>query len=463
MKFLEFDLKNGIDQSLKVLNKEYAKLKLEFIIYKVYIYIYLKSCDQMAVMIRRQLRQSVLEALQGFPVVFVNGPRQAGKSTLVQSLATKQWPAEYVTFDEATMLGAAEANPESFLRAYEGHLILDEVQMVPSLFRVLKRLADEARFTDKGRANGRYLLTGSANVLALPTLSDALVGRVSVLTLYPLSALEISGGNGGFLSRLSLNGFRSGTIKRKIPLVDIVKQATFPEITNQKDARRRQWFESYITTILQRDVRQISDIAKLGVLPNLLRILASRAGGLVNEADIARSIGQNAVTAKSYRVLLQMMFLAFDVKPWSRNIGKRLVKSGKGYIIDTSLLCHLQQINLDKVATHDPHVFGHVLENFVATELLKQLSSSEERADLYHFRTSDGKEVDFVLEYPNGALAGIEVKARDAVSETDFHGLNELLRHSGHDFTCGVVLYRGQKTVTFGDRLWAVPVDAMWM
>ena len=413
-------------------------------------------------MIKRQLGQSILEALQGFPVVFVNGPRQAGKSTLVQSLATKQWPAEYVTFDEATMLGAAEANPESFLRAYEGHLILDEVQMAPNLFRVLKILADEARLTDKDSANGQYLLTGSANIMALPKLSDALVGRMSVLTLYPLSALEISGGKGDFLARLNRNGFRAVTIKRKRALVDVMKQATFPEITDQREDRRRQWFESYITTILQRDVRQIADIAKLGILPNLLRILATRAGGLINESDIARSIGQNAVTAKNYRVLLHMMFLTFDVRPWFRNISKRLVKSGKGYIIDTSLLCHLQQINLNKVATHDPHVFGHILENFVASELIKQLSSSKERADLYHFRTSDGKEVDFVLEHPNGTLSGIEVKARDAVSEADFHGLKELQKYTNQDFICGIVLYHGSKTVPFGDRLWAVPIDAMW-
>ena len=414
-------------------------------------------------MIKRKLRGTILNALQSFPVVFVNGPRQAGKSTLVQSLVSKGWPAEYVTFDEATMLGAAEANPESFLRAYEGQLIIDEVQMVPDLFRVLKLLTDEARLVDKASANGRYLLTGSANIMALPKLSDALVGRMNVLTLYPISALEVTGGKGEFLTQLSQNGFRAGSRKGRSLLVDVLKQATFPEISDQPDVQRRQWFESYITTILQRDVRQIADIAKLGILPNLLRILASRAGGLVNEADIARTIGQNAVTAKNYRVLLQMMFLAFDVRPWFRNIGKRLVKSPKGYIIDTALLCHLQQINLDKVVIHDPHVFGHILENFVASELIKQLASSEERLDLYHFRTSDGKEVDFVLEHPNGKVSGIEVKARDAVSEVDFYGLKELHKHIGKDFICGIVLYRGQKTIPFGPRLWAVPIEAMWM
>lgn len=414
-------------------------------------------------MIERKLKNNVLAALQGFPVVYVNGPRQAGKSTLVQKLAAKEWPADYVTFDEATMLGAAEANPESFLRAYENRLILDEVQMVPDLFRVLKLLSDEARLEDKSSANGRYLLTGSANIMALPQLSDALVGRMRVLTLYPLSALEISGGKGDFLSRLMSNGFKPATIKRKGHITDIIKQATFPEITDEDNERRRQWFESYITTILQRDVRQIADIAKLGVLPNLLKVLAGRAGGLVNEADISRAIGQNAVTAKNYRVLLQMMFLTFDVKPWFRNIGKRLVKSPKSYIIDTSLLCHLQQVDMENVAINDPYLFGHIFENFVATELIKQLSSSVDPAELYHFRTSDGKEVDFVLERPDGKLASIEVKGRDAVSEADFKGLKELGKQTKDDFICGIVLYRGNKVIPFGDRMWAVPVDAMWV
>ena len=413
-------------------------------------------------MIKRNLAKNILDALGAFPVVYVNGPRQAGKSTLVQSLAQSDWPAEYVTFDEATMMGAAEANPESFLRAYQDRLILDEVQMVPGLFRSLKLLSDEARLADKTSANGRYLLTGSANIMALPKLSDALVGRMSVLTLHPLSALEITTGTGGFIPSLMNNSFKPATVRRKSALVDVIRRATFPEITDEDDAGRGRWFESYITTILQRDVRQIADIAKLGILPNLLKVLASRAGGLINDADISRAIGQNAVTAKNYRVLLQMMFLTFDVKPWYRNTGKRLVKSPKGYLVDTALLCHLEQIDLAKSELRDPHFFGHVFENFVATELLKQLASSEDTAELYHFRTSDGKEVDFVLERRDGRLAAIEVKGRDAVDVADFKGLKELSRLTGDDFICGIVLYRGNKIIPFEDNMWAVPVDAMW-
>lgn len=413
-------------------------------------------------MIKRNLAKNVLDALEGFPVVYVNGPRQAGKSTLVQALAQRDWPAEYVTFDEATMLGAAEANPESFLRAYHHRLILDEVQMVPGLFRTLKLLSDEARSADKDSANGRYLLTGSANIMALPKLSDALVGRMRVLTLLPLSALEITKGSGEFLPTLMTNSFKPATLRRKHALADIIRRATFPEVTDDDDSERGRWFESYITTILQRDVRQIADIAKLGVLPNLLKVLASRAGGLINDADISRAIGQNSVTAKNYRILLQMMFLAFDVKPWYRNTGKRLVKSPKGYLIDTALLCHLEQIDIAKSERRDPHIFGHVFENFVATELLKQLASGEDKAELYHFRTSDGKEVDFVLERNDGQIAAIEAKARDAVSAADFKGLKELASLTGEDFVCGIVLYRGNKVVPFDENMWAVPVDALW-
>jgi uncharacterized protein len=412
--------------------------------------------------IYRSCTQNVLEALQQMPVVFVNGPRQSGKSTLVQKLSKSSWPATYITFDEPSQLGAAQANPEIFLRTYDDALIIDEVQMVPDLFRVLKLIVDELRLKNKKAANGHYLLTGSANIMALPGLADALVGRMSVITLYPLSAVEIAKSKGAFLNTLFASSFRTGKQQGDNDLIETIRRATFPEVTDQEEKSRSKWFESYIMTILQRDVRQIADIEKLGILPNLLRILASRAGGLINEADIARSIGLNAVTTKNYRLLLQMIFLTIDVKPWFRNIGKRLVKSSKGYIIDTSLLCHLQQIDLKKIAARDAHMFGHVLENFVATELLKQLTCYEHQVNLLHFRTSDNKEVDFVLQKSDGMLAGIEVKAKDKVNSDDFKGLRALQEQAGKDFACGVVLYRGTSTIPYGDRFWAIPVSALW-
>ncbi len=413
-------------------------------------------------MIPRRLSAAVPAALADTPAVYVAGPRQAGKSTLVMRLARKDWPADYVTFDEAGMLGAAEANPQSFLRAWDGPLVLDEAQMAPDLFRALKLLIDEARHDQPASANGRYLLTGSSSILALPKLADALVGRMRVFTLYPLSALEVSAGSGDFLPRLWENRFTPGPVRSEYQLAEMIVRASFPEISGKGQSARRKWFEDYVSTILQRDVRQIAEIAKLGTLPNLLKLLAGRTGGLVNEADIARSLGLNAVTAKNYRMLLQMVFLTLEVRPWFRNIGKRLVKAPKCYLVDTSLLCHLRNIDPGQAAVRDPHVFGQIMENFVASELAKQLAATAPQAGLHHFRTSYGKEADFVLEAPGGKISAIEVKGRDAVTAADFNGLRELRGLAGEDFVCGVVLYRGGNIIPFDTNLWAVPAAALW-
>ena len=410
--------------------------------------------------IKRHARHRLLEALNVSPVVFLNGPRQAGKSTLVQSIAKKDYPAEYVTFDSTTQMAAVANSPESYLKERKGALIIDEVQLVPEIFRALKVVVDELRL-DHPKLKGRFLLTGSANIMALPKLSDPLVGRMSVLTLYPLAASEALSGKGHFIERLFNKDFETDSSKLK--LAEIIRLATYPEISGSEKLERTTWFDGYLTTILQKDVRALAEIEKLSTLPNLLRILANRAGGLVNDADIARDAGLNPVTSRNYKTLLKMLFLTFELSPWSRNIGKRFVKSPKGYMSDTLLLCHLMQYELSDLEQNRPELFGHVLENFVATELLKLMTFQNEKMDLYHFRTSDNKEVDFVLEKSNGQLAAIEVKQRDSVSKADFKGLEELQSLAGHDFICGIVLYRGRDVVPFGQNLWAVPVSNLWV
>ncbi len=409
----------------------------------------------------RKLARHVLFALENHPVAFVNGPRQAGKSTLVVALSRKDFPAEYITFDNATQMAAAASSPETFLATRKGPVIIDEVQMVPELFRALKMVVDNLRLNEGGQANGRFLLTGSANIMALPKLSDPLVGRMSVKTLYPFAGCEITGGRGDFVSRLFERNFESGT-RTDIALEEVIRRATFPEISGKKARVRGEWFDSYLTTILQRDVRMLSDLEKIGVLPTLLRILANRAGSLMNDAAIARDVGLNPVTSKAYRGILQAMFLTFSIPPWYRNIGKRLVKSPKGYLVDTLLLCHLLDWNLDDLASKKPDLYGHVVESFVATELLKLLTFSETRASLLHFRTSDHKEVDFILERPNGNLAAIEVKSADTVTARDFRGIKVLRDATGEDFVAGIVLYTGNSVVPFGENLFAAPMSLLW-
>ena len=412
----------------------------------------------------RHIESRLLAALKTSPVVFLNGARQTGKSTLVndvaQNIGRNHLPASYVTFDRPTVMAAASAAPEAFLTGYPKPLIIDEVQLVPEVFRALKVIVDEDRLFNKG-AVGNHLLTGSANILALPKLSDPLVGRMQVLTLYPFTAAEASKGDGKGLNRLLEMDF-FGITNREISLIDAMELATFPEIAIAHDKDRNSWYENYIATLIQRDVKQIAELEKSYLLPQLLRILAARAGGLLNDSDIAREIGLTSPTAKTYRHILQMMFLTFDIRPWHRNIGKRLVKAPKGYIIDTALLCHMLDWNIDDLATSKPELFGHILENYVATEILKQLNNNHINASLYHFRTSDGKEVDFIIEKPNGSVFAIEVKRSETVTIDDFKGIKEFQAITGNDFIGGVVLYTGKEVVPFGTNLWAVPLFVLW-
>ncbi|ELR69559.1 hypothetical protein C900_04784 [Fulvivirga imtechensis AK7] len=320
---------------------------------------------------------------------------------------------------------------------------------------------DDLRLNDRSQANGRYLLTGSANILAIPQLSNALVGRMSVMTLYPFCTAEASKGKGGIIHRI-INMDFSGMNDRGITTLEAIKLGTFPEISGKTTDDQRIWFDGYLTTILQRDVRMLADLEKIALLPSILRILATRTGNLINDSDISRDVGLHSVTGKFYRNILKMMFLNFDIIPWYRNIGKRLVKSPKGYLTDTLMLCHLLGLNIDTLIINKPDLFGHILENYVATELVKQLSFSNIKAQLFHFRTSDGKEVDFILERPDGGIFAIEVKAKESVSIQDFKGIQVLASLIKNDFKGGIVLYPGRESIPFVQNLWAVPLYSLW-
>ncbi len=411
-------------------------------------------------LVMRHIKDKLLNALDLSPVVFLNGPRQAGKSTLAQAVARVDFPAEYVTFDSPIQMAAAAQEPESFLKKRNGALIIDEVQLVPEIFRVLKLVVDEMRGKQDRKLKGQFLLTGPVNIMALPKLSEALVGRMNVLTLYPFSGAEVLARNGDFIERLFNAEFEGDNGRDKF--FDVIHAATYPDASGMDAKERTSWFDAYLTTVVQRDIRALADIEKLSAIPNLLRILASRAGGLVNDADIARDAGLNHLTSRKYKTLLKMLFLTHELAPWYRNIGKRLVKSPKTYMTDTLLLCHLLQYELKDLEENRPEIFGRVFENFAVTELLKLMSLQQVKMGMYHFRTSDNKEVDVVLEKPNGQLAAIEIKQRGSISKHDFKGLKELQRITGEDFICGIVLYRGHDVVPFGENLWAVPVSNLW-
>ena len=407
-------------------------------------------------MIRRHIQESVRRALTDTPVVLLNGARQTGKTTLAQALAAGSG-AQYFTFDDLATLALAAGDPSGFIRNLTGPVVLDEIQKAPNLFPAIKLAVD------KDRQPGRFLLTGSANVLTLPRLSESLAGRMEVIPLYPFSAGELAGAAEGFLARLFAGTI--ATSKRASAGGDMAARLTrggYPEATQREaEDRRGAWFASYISTILQRDVRDLARVDALHTLPNLLKLLAARASGLLNLADVGRDAGLPHTTLTRYLALLETVFLVHRLPAWSHNLGQRLVKAPKLHLVDSGLACHLLGADARRLSEDRP-LMGRLLESYVVGELRKQVSWADSRTALYFFRTATGLEVDVVLEQPDGSVAGIEVKASASVGASDFAALKTLRNQLGQLFRAGVVLYLGDQVVPFGDKLWLVPLPALW-
>ncbi|MCP9441170.1 MAG: ATP-binding protein [Nitrospira sp.] len=407
-------------------------------------------------MLPRHAADRLRTALADRPVVLLHGARQAGKTTLVRAIAEERG-ARYVTLDDLTMLAAARDDAAGFLAGFAEPLVLDEVQRAPELLLAIKAAVD------RKRTPGRFLLTGSANVLLLPRLAESLAGRMEIVNLWPFSQGEIEGAVEGFIDAVFTDAPPvPGRSSSSVRLTDRILRGGYPEAFSIESAeRRRAWFDSYVTTILQRDVRDLSRIEGLTELPRLLSLLASRPMAQLNFADLSRGTGLPQTTLKRYFALLETVFLVRLLPPWYANIGKRLVKTPKVLLTDTGLAAHLMGIDRGRVA-EDRGLLGGLTENFVAMELVKQAGWSMDPPTLYHFRTHEGDEVDFVLERRGGMLVGIEVKSAATVTAADFKGLRTLAELASRRFHRGIVLYTGAEIVPFGATLFAMPVEALW-
>ena len=401
------------------------------------------------------------EALSDSPVVLVNGARQTGKTTLVQALPQSEPPRAYFTLDDAGVLSAVQTDPAGFLAGLTGPVVIDEVQHAPALFPAIKASVD------RHREPGRFLLTGSANVLLLPRLSESLAGRMEILTLWPLAQAEIVSAGSAAESLIDFL-FSPASLPASLPEVsraDVIQRLLaggYPEpLARFSEARRRAWFGSYLTTILQRDVRDMANIEGLTTLPRLLTLLAARTGSLLNLADISRTTGFAYTTLTRYMTLLEATFLVQLLPAWSANVGRRLVKSPKLLLCDTGLAASLLGVTAARVA-EEGVLLGSLLETFVAMELRKASGWSALSVQLFHYRTQSGQEVDVLLEDGLGRLVGVEVKASASVASSDFSGLRALAEAVGDRFVRGIVLYTGSQVVPFGERLHAVPVSLLW-
>ena len=388
-------------------------------------------------------------------MVLLNGARQTGKSTLAREFAKVQ-SIPYITLDDATQLAAASSDAQGFLAGIGDRAVIDEVQKAPGLFPAIKMSVDQ------DRRPGRYLLTGSANVLLLPQISESLAGRMELITLLPLSQGELQGYQEKFID---------GVLAERLPIVqsagafdlkDAAIAGAYPEVIQRPAGKRRDaWFAAYITALLQRDVRDLANIEGLTDMPRLLSLLATRVGSLLNMSELSRSSGLPNSTLKRYLSLLQATFLLQPLPAWSSNLGKRLIKSPKIHLIDSGLTAHLAGVSRQRL-DRDPVFFGHVLENFVVNEVRKQIGWSDNRVSLYHYRTTTGREVDILLENAAGQLVGLEVKASATVVRKDFSGLDALSEDTGNKFVRGIVLYTGEQSVSFGENFTALPISAIW-
>lgn len=466
--------------------------------------------------IARFAEGQIRKALEITPVVIISGPRQSGKSTLAQQITNGEW--RYLNLDDPSILSAAVADPTSLFQEYQIKVIIDEIQRAPNLLLNIKMAVDQARQPGK-LLSGMFLLTGSANLLSLPRLSDSLAGRSKVVQLFPISQSELSGSKPSFVEDILHGKFPepSRSVSHK-EMIDIALSGGFPEaILLTKLAQKQSWHLNYLNAILQRDIKDVTTIRKASELPKLISLLATYSGNLVNLEDIGRRLRLGGKTVDSYITALEQIFLVRRLRPWHNNPAKRLVKQPKLFFYDSGLLASELNLSYAKLGADTlgdgREKMGPLIETFVFSELVKQLGWSSERIELSFYRDSYKNEVDFVLENKDAEIVGVEVKSGSTVSVQDFKGLRKLknilepdsenmpnntstpdtshpgtgdpstnhpntstptasqnnpssrnsdTRTPAKRFKLGVVLYTGKDVLPFGERLYALPMSCLW-
>lgn len=405
----------------------------------------------------RRVISAIREALADTPVVCLLGPRQCGKTTLVQELMPDR---AYATLDDEATVNLARTDPSGLLRGLPSEITLDEIQQAPMLLRAIKLSVD------RDRRPGRFLLTGSANLLLLPQIPDSLAGRMEVIYLHPLSEAEKEGKPGAFLStwmedklvpklRIAGQGVVEGVAER-------VLGGGYPEPLTRKPERASRWHRNYVASILERDVADVARIRDVRELSRLLDILSLRTAELLNVSNLSQEIGMDRKTVEQYISVLERLFLVRNLPAWHRSEVKRLVKTPKMHIIDSGLAATLSGLKAtDWLAQRDR--FGHLLESFVVQQLIAQGGWTDPTLRFFHYRDKDMTEVDVVMTQGK-SVWGTEVKASASISTSDGKGLRRLAQQCGKDFRSGVVFYSGTSILPISEnpRILAVPISELW-
>jgi predicted AAA+ superfamily ATPase len=403
----------------------------------------------------RRIAPRLAEALQDTPAVLLAGPRQAGKTTLVRQISDRLGMRYLTLDDELTRLSARE-DPVGIIRNLD-RAVIDEIQRAPELILAIKKSVDE------DRRPGRFLLTGSANLMMLPAVADSLAGRMETLSLLPLLQSEIESHSGNWVD----SAFK-GDILRPDPsstpsdLIERVLKGGYPEAISRTSAKRRvAWARQYIDALIQRDVREVANIEKIDQLPRFLHALAQTAGQMCNYTQLSGAVGLDGKTASRYISAFEQMYLVKRIDVWSRNRLSRVIKTPKLQFIDSGLLSTELNLTAEEIQ-QDRTRFGFALESFVFAELLKHITTADNNYHLMYYRDTEKYEVDFVIENPVGSLVCVEVKAAATVKESDLRGLKKLANVAGKQFQMGVLFYDGTEVMPLGDRIWAAPVSSLW-
>jgi predicted AAA+ superfamily ATPase len=410
------------------------------------------------VLVARHAQCAVEAALADTRVVVLLGARQVGKSTLLEQVASTEGVGrEVLTLDNQAVRSAATIDPAGFIATLETPVAIDEIQRVPELMTEIKLRVD------RDQTPGQFAITGSANLLEMKQVKDSLAGRAEYLRLHPFSQGELLAHRESFIPGLANGSFPSVTsapVGRKAH-ADILVRGGYPEVQGRASNRRPRFFESYVEGILERDLASLGDVADRAVVARLLQALGATSAAELNIERLGGSLGTPATTIRRHIELLEMLFLIRRVPAWSNNLLARSIKRPKVHVADTGLLAYLVGADERRIET-DLDLGGMFYETFVAMELHRQISWLDERPQLFHFRDRDQREVDIVIEHRDGSVSAVEVKSAATVHERDFRGLNHLKNKLGSKFKAGALLYCGANTVSFGDRLAAVPLSGLW-
>jgi len=414
-------------------------------------------------LVERRVRQVAAERLRDDPVVLLEGPRSVGKSTLLRELA-QAMGAELLDLDVPATRDAVAADPSTFVSG-TGPVCIDEYQKAPVVLDAIK-----AELNQDSRP-GRFVLTGSTRHDSLPAAAQALTGRLSRLTVYPLGQVELEGNGSSVLERLFADpaavasAMPTSTTTRE-EYVERVVAGGFPmALARNSASARARWFDDYLTLTLERDVQEISRIRQGDLLPKLLHRLAGQTAQVLNVNGAGRDVGLDHTTAEDYTRLLERVFLIERLPSWGKTLIARTGTKPKLHVVDSGVAARLLRLSPEKLLRRDTTALtelGHLLETFVVGELVRQASWMDGLAAPGHWRTRDGDEVDLVLERDDGSILAFEVKAAARASDSDFRPLRKLAGAVGSAFVAGIVLYTGERSYTAQDNLFVMPIDRLW-